>query len=47
MMATEEKQRCQWCRKDNPAYVAYHDHEWGLPLRRCPMLYPKTFGKEG
>ncbi len=24
--------RCEWCGTD-PLYVAYHDHEWGTPLR--------------
>jgi len=24
--------RCDWCGED-PTYVAYHDHEWGVPLR--------------
>lgn len=47
MMATEEKQRCQWCRKDNPAYVAYHDHEWGVPVhddrKLFEMLLLETF----
>jgi DNA-3-methyladenine glycosylase I len=23
--------RCPWC-GDDPLYVAYHDHEWGVPL---------------
>lgn len=25
-------QRCDWC-GDDPLYVAYHDEEWGVPLR--------------
>jgi DNA-3-methyladenine glycosylase I len=25
-------QRCDWC-GDDPLYVSYHDHEWGVPLR--------------
>lgn len=25
-------QRCEWC-GDDPVYVAYHDEEWGVPLR--------------
>ena len=24
--------RCAWC-GDDPLYVAYHDHEWGVPVR--------------
>lgn len=27
-----EKERCGWCGTD-PLYVAYHDREWGVPLR--------------
>jgi DNA-3-methyladenine glycosylase I len=23
--------RCAWC-GDDPLYVAYHDHEWGIPI---------------
>ncbi|MCY1297149.1 DNA-3-methyladenine glycosylase 1 [compost metagenome] len=23
--------RCFWC-SDDPLYIAYHDHEWGVPL---------------
>ena len=23
--------RCKWCNIDNPKYVEYHDHEWGIP----------------
>ncbi len=23
--------RCRWCNLSNPKYVAYHDHEWGVP----------------
>jgi DNA-3-methyladenine glycosylase I len=25
------KKRCQWC-TDDPIYIAYHDHEWGIPV---------------
>ena len=24
-------QRCPWANPDNPLYLAYHDHEWGVP----------------
>ena len=24
-----DKQRCKWCNRKNPLYIAYHDHEWG------------------
>ena len=23
--------RCEWCLA-NPAYIAYHDTEWGVPI---------------
>lgn len=26
----EKMQRCRWCNERNPAYVAYHDAEWGV-----------------
>ena len=25
------KTRCAWANPKNPAYIAYHDHEWGVP----------------
>ena len=30
-MKKEELSRCPWCGTD-PLYVAYHDHEWGVPV---------------
>jgi DNA-3-methyladenine glycosylase I len=24
--------RCDWVNLDNPLYIAYHDHEWGVPV---------------
>lgn len=32
--------RCPWC-GDDPLYVAYHDHEWGVPERDDRALYEK------
>ena len=32
--------RCWWCGED-PIYVAYHDHEWGVPLRDDRELWAK------
>lgn len=26
-------QRCAWANPANPLYLAYHDHEWGVPCR--------------
>lgn len=33
-------QRCAWCGTD-PIYVAYHDHEWGVPERDPRALWEK------
>lgn len=30
--------RCLWC-GDDPLYVDYHDHEWGVPLRDDRKLF--------
>jgi DNA-3-methyladenine glycosylase I len=30
--------RCYWCNED-PLYIAYHDHEWGVPLRDAQKLF--------
>jgi DNA-3-methyladenine glycosylase I len=32
------KRRCAWCGSD-PLYVAYHDDEWGVPLRDDRRLF--------
>ncbi|NNC83704.1 MAG: DNA-3-methyladenine glycosylase I [Flavobacteriales bacterium] len=32
--------RCPWC-GDDPIYVAYHDQEWGVPLRDDRALFEK------
>ncbi len=31
-------QRCSWC-GDDPLYVAYHDEEWGVPVRNDHALF--------
>ncbi len=31
-MSTSDLVRCWWCGGD-PEYIAYHDHEWGVPVR--------------
>ena len=36
----KELQRCPWCGTD-PQYVAYHDEEWGVPVRHGPDLFAK------
>jgi DNA-3-methyladenine glycosylase I len=33
--------RCSWC-GDDPLYVAYHDGEWGLPVKEDRRLYEKV-----
>ena len=33
-------QRCAWCGTD-PLYVAYHDHEWGVPDHDSRALWEK------
>ena len=30
--------RCFWC-NDDPLYIAYHDDEWGVPLRDPQRLF--------
>ncbi len=32
------KERCPWC-GDDPLYVAYHDLEWGVPVREDRRLF--------
>lgn len=32
--------RCWWC-GDDPLYVAYHDNEWGRPVREADRLFEK------
>lgn len=33
-----EKHRCGWCAGD-PLYEAYHDTEWGVPVKDDPTLF--------
>ena len=41
------KPRCRWCKTDNPAYIDYHDREWGVPVhddgKLFEMLMLETF----
>ena len=30
--------RCHWC-TDNPIYISYHDHEWGVPVHDDVRLF--------
>ncbi len=31
--------RCPWCPADDPLYTAYHDREWGVPVRDGRRLF--------
>ena len=42
---TAEPQRCTWVGSD-PLYQAYHDREWGVPVRDSRMLW-ETLMLEG
>lgn len=33
------KQRCAWANPRNPAYLAYHDEEWGVPVHDDGRLF--------
>jgi DNA-3-methyladenine glycosylase I len=35
---SRSKTRCGWCTAD-PLYIAYHDHEWGVPLHDDRALF--------
>ena len=37
--ALEQKKRCFWVREDSPLYCAYHDEEWGTPIRDDQSMY--------
>ena len=32
-------ERCPWANSNEPLYLAYHDEEWGVPLRDPRALY--------
>lgn len=32
-------QRCAWCHTNDPLYIDYHDHEWGIPLHDDRRLF--------
>jgi DNA-3-methyladenine glycosylase I len=31
--------RCSWANMANPKYIAYHDHEWGVPCHEETTLF--------
>ncbi len=37
-MAPSPLPRCDWC-GDDPTYVSYHDHEWGVPVHNDRTLF--------
>jgi len=38
-MAKKELIRCPWPVADDPLYIAYHDCEWGVPVRRDQKIF--------
>jgi len=36
---SEAPPRCGWAKLSNPLYVAYHDREWGVPVRNDRRLF--------
>jgi len=41
LLHTDGKHRCPWPGKDDAFYIAYHDHEWGVPEYDDRALYEK------
>lgn len=39
MNAPDSLIRCSWANMANPRYVAYHDHEWGVPCHDETTLF--------
>jgi DNA-3-methyladenine glycosylase I len=39
-LGTDGKRRCHWCAA-TPAYVDYHDFDWGIPVRDDRRLFEK------
>lgn len=33
------QERCAWVINDNPLYIHYHDHEWGVPVYDERLLF--------
>lgn len=38
-MTIPDKTRCAWAKPDNQVYIAYHDHEWGVPVYDDQVLF--------
>jgi DNA-3-methyladenine glycosylase I len=39
MTKKADKQRCGWANPANPLYLAYHDHDWGVPCHDETTLF--------
>lgn len=35
--------RCKWVNLKNPAYIRYHDTEWGVPQHKDEVLFEMLF----
>ncbi len=38
-MSEDRRPRCSWASANDPAYLTYHDNEWGVPLRSERELF--------
>src|SRR2546421_1156228 len=38
-MSEDRRPRCSWASGNDPAYLAYHDDEWGVPLHSERELF--------
>ncbi len=36
---SKERKRCKWVNMKNPLYIAYHDKEWGRPVKKDQKLF--------
>ena len=38
-ITVHDRRRCSWASLSDPAYLAYHDSEWGVPIRAERQLF--------
>src|SRR5688500_2449561 len=38
---TTTRERCGWANAAAPEYIAYHDDEWGVPLRGVTAMFER------